>query len=119
MVQLISENRFEEVRPMLSEDVELDIHGFGPWCGSWRGADSAAATLERNFMMVTNQRPRITSLIVDGEHLAVQVEESGVFVEAETNYSIRGLMWCQFRDGKLLRFEEHVVSVAVPPEGTP
>ncbi len=119
ILQALASDNFDEVEPHLAEDVEMDVHGFSILNGSWSGKASVLAALRRNFSLVTEQRPRILEMVEADEIIAVRFEEGGRLVETRALYSVRGIQWFRFTDGKLKYFEEYLQPVPVLPEGMP
>jgi len=96
----------------LTEDVELRICGFGPMDGAWRGRDEVVAATRRNFALVANQKPEVESMISQGDSIAVLLRESGIFKSSGQTYSVRGVQWFTFADGKIKKIDEIVVGLS-------
>ena len=92
----------------IADDVELSIRGFGALDGVWRGRDDVVAATRRNFALLSNQKPQIESIISQGDRVAVLLRESGVFKSSGRAYSVRGVQWFTFADGKISKIEEIV-----------
>lgn len=119
ILNAIAENRFNDVALYLAEDIEMDIHGFSLFNGSWSGKEDVLEALKRNFSRVTEQRPRIIDLVTNDGHIVARFEEGGRLTETRNHYAVRGIQWYKFRDGKLAYFEQYVQAVPVLPESTP
>jgi len=102
-------NRFGE---SVTEDVELSICGFGHLDGTWRGRNEVVAATRRNFAEVESQQPEIEGMIFQGDCVAVLLRESGEFKSTGHAYSIRGVQWFTFSDGKIKKIDEIVASVS-------
>jgi uncharacterized protein len=95
----------------LTEDVELRICGFGPMDGAWRGRDEVVAATRRNFALVANQKPEVESMISQGDSIAVLLRESGMFKSSGQTYSVRGVQWFTFANGKIKRIDQVVAQL--------
>jgi ketosteroid isomerase-like protein len=102
---------FSRFGEFITDDVELTICGFSPMDGTWRGHDEVVAATRKNFALLGDQKPEIESMITDREHVAVLVRERGVLKSNGQAYSIRGVQWFTFANGKIKKIEEIIVSV--------
>ena len=102
---------FDAFGESVTDDVELSVSGFGPLDGSWRGRDAVVAATRRNFAMLDSQKPEIDGVICQGDRIAVLLRESGVFKTSGEVYSVRGVQWFTFADGKIKKIDEIVASV--------
>jgi ketosteroid isomerase-like protein len=102
---------FDAFREALAEDAELNICGFGPLDGSWRGRNEVAEATRRNFALVSAQQPEVDSMISQDDSVAVLLRESGVFKTTGQAYSVRAVQWFTFADGKIKRIDEIVASI--------
>ena len=91
--------------------MELTICGFSPLDGTWRGRDEVVAATKKNFALLGSQKPEIESMIAQGEHVAVLVRESGVLKSTGQAYSVRGVQWFTFANGKIKKIDEIIVSI--------
>lgn len=107
----IIEGNFESFGELIADDVELNVSGFGRLDGTWRGRDEVVAATRRNFGLVANQKPEIESIISQGDRVAVLLQESGVFKSSGQAYSVRGVQWFTFSDGKIKKIDEIVASI--------
>ncbi len=107
----IIQGNFDTFRESVTEDVELNVHGFGPLDGTWRGRDDVVAATRKNFAQVESQKPEIESMIRQGDSVAVLVRESGMFKSSGQAYSIRGVQWFTFADGKIKKIDEFMASI--------
>jgi ketosteroid isomerase-like protein len=108
----IIQGNFDAFADSVSDDVELSIRGFGALDGTWRGRDEVVAATRRNFGLLANQRPEIESMISQGDRVAVLLRESGVFKSNGQAYSVRGVQWFTFADGKISKIDEIIASHA-------
>ena len=106
----IIQGDFDAFGESLTADDELNISGFGPLDGSWRGRNDVVSATRKNFSLVGDQRPEIDGMISQGDCVAVLLRESGVFKTGEA-YSIRAVQWFTFADGKIKKIDEIVASV--------
>ena len=107
----IIQGNFEAFRDLVADDVELNVCGFGLLDGTWRGRDDVVAATRRNFGLVANQKPEIESIIAQGDCVAVLLRESGVFQSSGKAYSVRGVQWFTFSDGKIKKIDEIIASI--------
>ena len=104
----VIQGNFDAFGKSMTEDVELNVSGFGPLDGSWRGRDEVVAATRRNFGLLGEQKPEIESMISQGDRIAVLLRESGIFKSNGLPYSVRGVQWFTFADGKISKIEEIV-----------
>jgi ketosteroid isomerase-like protein len=102
---------FDAFGQSVTDDVELSVYGFGLLDGSWSGRDAVVAATRRNFGMLENQQPEIDSMICQGDRVAVLLRESGVFKGSGQAYSVRGVQWFTFADGKIKKIDEIVATM--------
>jgi uncharacterized protein len=102
---------FDVFGESLTEDVELNISGFVPMNGTWRGRNEVVAATRRNFAEVEHQQPTIEGMICQGDRIAVLLRESGMLKSIGKAYSIRGVQWFTFASGKIAKIDEIVASV--------
>ena len=95
----------------LTEDVELNISGFAPMNGTWRGRNEVVTATRKNFAEVEHQEPTIEAMICQGDSIAVLLRESGTLKSTGKAYSIRAVQWFTFSDGKIKKIEELAASV--------
>ena len=107
----IIQGDFEAMGNSMSEDVELNICGFGPMDGNWRGRKAVVEATRKNFAFVDSQRPEIESVICQGDCAAVLLRESGVLKPTGQAYSIRAVQWFTFADGKIRKIDEIAGSI--------
>src|SRR5580698_3902358 len=68
---------FDAFGESLTEDVELNIYGFTPMNGNWRGRNEVVAATRKNFAELEHQQPTIEGMISQGDSIAVLLRESG------------------------------------------
>jgi uncharacterized protein len=107
----IAQDDFDALAEAVTDDVELSIRGFGPVDGIWRGRAEVVAVTRKNFGLIANQKPEIESIIAEGDMIAVLLRETGVFKSDGRPYSIRGVQWFTFANGKINKIDEIVASV--------
>ena len=107
----IIQGNFDAFGESITDDVELSVCGFGPLDGTWRGRDEVLAATRRNFGLLASQKPEIESMISQGDRIAVLLRESGVFKSGGQAYSVRGVQWFTFADGKIRRIDEIIASI--------
>jgi len=95
----------------LTDDIELHIHGLGPLDGTWRGRDDVVAATRRNFAALESQKPEVENMIAQGDTVAVLLRESGTIKATGQTYSVRGVQWFTFSNGKIKRIDEIAASI--------
>lgn len=106
----IAAGNFHQAGTFMTDDVILDIKGFGRLNGCWQGRDAVVQAMHRNFGMVRDQRPVIDAAIHSGYTTALLLHESGIFVDDGTPYSIRATMWITYADGYIHRVDEIIAA---------
>jgi ketosteroid isomerase-like protein len=101
---------FEAFGERVTEDVELNISGFGALDGSWRGRSEVIAATSRNFAQLGEQKPEIESIISEGDRIAVLLRENGIFQSNGQPYSVRGVQWFTFAENKIKKIDEIIAS---------
>ncbi len=105
---------FKSFGEYLTDDVELHICGLGPLDGTWRGREDVLAATRRNFAEVANQKPEVESMISQADSVAVLLRESGIFKSSGQTYSVRGIQWFTFSNGKIKKIDEIVAGIGRP-----
>jgi ketosteroid isomerase-like protein len=103
---------FDAFGAWVSDDVELNIRGLGALDGTWRGRAEVVAAARKNFAMVAEQKPEIESMIREGDCIAVLLRENGIFKSNGQAYSVRGVQWFTFTEGKIGKIDEIVADTA-------
>ncbi len=102
---------FDAFGRSVTDDVELSISGFGASMdGTWRGRDEVVAASRKNFALVAEQKPEIESMISEGDRIAVLLRESGILKSNGAAYSVRGVQWFTFVEGKIKKIDEIIAS---------
>jgi ketosteroid isomerase-like protein len=101
---------FEAFAASVTDDVELNISGFGALDGAWRGRTEVVAATRKNFALLGEQKPEIESIISEGDRTAVLLRESGIFKSNGQPYSVRGVQWFTFADGKIRKIDEIIAT---------
>lgn len=104
---------FEALGALLTDDIELNIRGFAPINGVWRGRAEVIAATRKNFAELDNQQPAVEGMISQGDSIAVLVRESGVLKSTGEAYSIRGVEWFTFAGGKIKKIDEILASETI------
>jgi ketosteroid isomerase-like protein len=107
----IIQGNFEAFGDSVTDDVELNVCGFGPMDGTWRGRDEVVAATRRNFSLVASQKPEIEGMIWEADRVAVLIRETGILKSNGQAYTVRGVQWFTFANGKIKRIDEIVASV--------
>jgi len=106
----IIQGNFDTFGESVTDDVELNIRGFGALDGTWRGRDEVIAATRKNFALLAEQKPEIESIISEGDRIAVLLRERGLMKANGQAYSVRGVQWFTFADGKISKIDEIITS---------
>jgi ketosteroid isomerase-like protein len=106
----IIQGNFEVFGESLTDDVELNVRGFGALDGTWRGRDEVVAATRKNFALLSNQKPEIEGMISQGESVAVLLRESGIYKSSGQTYSVRGVQWFTFEGGRIKKIDEIIAA---------
>jgi ketosteroid isomerase-like protein len=106
----IIQGNFDAFGQWVTDDVELNIRGFGALDGTWHGRDEVVAATRRNFAMLNEQKPEIEGIVVQGDRVAVLLRERGTLKSNGQAYSIRGVQWFTFADGKISKIDEIIAA---------
>jgi ketosteroid isomerase-like protein len=106
----IIQANFDAFGQWVTDDVELNIRGFGALDGTWHGRDEVVAATRRNFAMLHEQKPEIEGIVAQGDRVAVLLRERGVLKASEQAYSVRGVQWFTFADGKISKIDEIIAA---------
>lgn len=96
---------FDALDEWFTEDVELSMCGFGPINGTWRGRQEVLKATRRNYSTVTDQQSEVDGMISQGPCVAVLLRESGTLKSSGQAYSVRGVHWFTFADGKIKKID--------------
>jgi ketosteroid isomerase-like protein len=107
----IVQGNFDAFGESVADDVELNICGFGPIDGTWRGRKDVVEATRKNFALLAGQQPEIEAIAAQGDCVAVLLRESGVLRSSGEAYSIRGVQWFTFAEGKIKRIDEIAASI--------
>jgi ketosteroid isomerase-like protein len=102
---------FDALGEFMTADVELNICGFPAIDGNWRGRNDVVAAARKNYAQIENQQPEIEAMISQGESIVVLLRESGVLKSTRQAYSIRGVQWFTFADGKIRKIDQIAASI--------
>jgi ketosteroid isomerase-like protein len=102
---------FDALGESMTDDVELNICGFPAIDGSWRGRNDVVAAARKKYAQIENQQPEIEAMISQGDTIAVLLRESGVLKSTGQAYSIRGVQWFTFADGKIRKIDQIAGSI--------
>ena len=106
----IIQGNFDTFGQSVTDDVELSISGFGTLDGTWRGRDEVIAATRKNFALLAEQKPEIENIISEGDRIAVLLRERGLMKANGQAYSVRGVQWFTFVDGKISKIDEIIAS---------
>lgn len=101
---------FDALGESMTEDVALNISGFPPINGAWRGRGEVVAAARKNYGQLESQQPAIEGMISEGDSIAVLVRESGVLRSTGQAYSIRGVQWFTFAGGRISKIDQVIAS---------
>jgi ketosteroid isomerase-like protein len=102
---------FDALGEFMTDDVELNICGFPATDGNWRGRNDVVAAARKNYSKIENQQPEIEAMISHGYSIAVLLRESGVLKSTKQAYSIRGVQWFTFQNGKIKKIDQIAASI--------
>jgi ketosteroid isomerase-like protein len=102
---------FDALGESMTDDVNLNICGFPTIDGNWRGRNDVIAAARKNYGQLENQQPEIEAMISHGDSIAVLLSESGVLKSTRQAYSIRGVQWFTFADGKIRKVDQIIASI--------
>jgi ketosteroid isomerase-like protein len=108
----IIQGNFDVFAQSVTEDVELNIAGFGALDGSWRGREEVVSATRKNFAMLAEQKPEIESMISEGDRIAVLLRESGTYQANGQPYRVRGVQWFTFAEGKIKKIDEIIAAIS-------
>jgi ketosteroid isomerase-like protein len=109
--EAIIRSDFDEFGESTTDDVELNIYGFRPIDGSWRGRNDVVAAARKSYAQLENQQPEIEAMISQGDTIAVLLREKGVLKSTGQAYSLRGVQWFTFEKGKIKRIDQIAATV--------
>jgi ketosteroid isomerase-like protein len=94
---------------LLAEDVELDIHGPPqvPFIGHWVGRPQVVAAVRRNFAMLEDQQPEVTTVVAQGDSVVVVARERGRVKATGRDYDLHVVQLFTFRAGTVARVREY------------
>jgi len=107
----IIQGDFDAFGRSVTDDVELSVSGFGALDGMWRGRDAVVAATRKNFALLSDQKPEIESMIWERDRAAVLLKESGTLKSSGQTYTVRGVQWFTFADGKISKIDEIVANI--------
>ena len=107
----IIQGDFDLFGESVTDDVEMNICGFGSMNGTWRGRNAVIEATRRNFSLVSSQEPELQGMISQGDSIAVLLRERGLFKSTGEAYNVRVVQWFTFLDGKIKKMDQIVASV--------
>ena len=107
----IGANDFQALQTHFTPGTELRIHGFPASEGSWRVRHDVLKAIESNFGMITEQQPRIESMVQQDNVLAIRLHETGLLKSNSRRYEANGVIWFTFEGSRVKRIEEFFHSV--------
>ena len=113
LITAIGRDDLTTVGEMLAKDVRLEILGPDelPFIREANGRAEMLEAIRQNFGAVQDQRPRIESVIAQGETVIVMLEEEGEVRATGKRYRIKGMQRFIIREMKVELVEELFVSV--------
>ena len=110
--EAVIQGDFDALHKWFTDDVELSMCGFGPINGTWRGREEVLKATRRNYAIATDQRSTLECMISDGPCVAVLISENGRLKSSGQVYSVRGVHWFTFADGKIKKIEGIAASIS-------
>jgi ketosteroid isomerase-like protein len=102
---------FDALSESMTDDVALNICGFPPINGTWKGRGEVVAATRKNYGQLENQQPTMEGLISGGDSIAVLMRETGVLRSTGQAYSVRGVQWFTFTGGRISRIDQVIASI--------
>jgi ketosteroid isomerase-like protein len=102
---------FDALNGSVTDDVALNICGFPPINGTWKGRGEVVAAVRKNYGQLESQQPTIESMISQGDSIAVLMRETGVLRSTGQAYSVRGVQWFTFAGGRISKIDQVVASI--------
>lgn len=98
---------------LLADDVRLEIRGAEefPFVRNSSGRAEVLDAIWKNFAAVQDQRPRLESVVAQGNTVMVISTEEGIIRETGKAYRIEGVQRFVCRDGKIVLVHEILVPV--------
>jgi hypothetical protein len=75
------------------------------------GRNDAVAAARKKYGQLEIQQPEIEPMISQGDSIAVMLRESGVLKSTKQAYSIRGVQWLTFANGKVREIDQIAASI--------
>jgi len=75
------------------------------------GRHDVVAAARKNYVQIESQQPEIEAMISQGDSIAILMLESGVVKSSGEAYSIRGVQWFTFADGKIRKIDQIAASI--------
>ena len=106
----IARGAFDESLPLMTDDMTLEICGPDsiPFCGKWHGKHAVLAAMRDNFGRFENQRPRIQSVVAQGDIVIVTAHEQGTVRATGEPYDVHWMQEFTFANGKVRGVRELV-----------
>lgn len=106
MIRLVSEARFLELRPFLTDDVtyEIAVPATFAWVRRACGADDVINALAANFAHVHEQRTEPLAVVSQGDTVMMMARETGRMTDTGVPYQALLAQQYTFRDGRLAVF---------------
>ena len=108
----IGQGDIEAFAGLLAEDVEFEVLGPPevPFLGRWQGRQPVAEAVWRNFALLEDQRPEVSSVVAQGDTVVVVLRERGRVRPTGKDYAFECVQLHTFRDGQSVRVRELVVN---------
>lgn len=94
-------NDFTKVACCMTEDVTFEMYGPAryPYHRKATGKKDVIAKAHENYAMVVDQSPRMETMIVQGDLIAMTLTETGTFKATGEKYACKGLIQLRMRGG--------------------
>lgn len=105
MYESIRDGDYAAFQAFLAEDVELEMAG-PPECpiaGRWKGRDQVLEATARNYGQLEDQRPEVTSVLAQGDTVAVMGRERGRIRATGREYELPWMHLFTLREGQIVR----------------
>lgn len=109
----------------MTDDFSLEILGPPeiPMTGNWRGKETVAIALEKNFSQLEQQNPQVLGVTSHADAVLVMGRETGRVRATGCDYDVHWVQWFTFRGPLLCRmleiFDSQEISPAFHPTPPP
>jgi len=119
VAKALAEERFHEVAPLVTDDIEFAWFGPPdlPFTRRGRGAPLLLGAIEQLFYKMESQAPLVQFLVAQGDRVVMIAEERGIFKDSRQPYYWKMAQACRFREGRICQV--HVLVADIDEETAP